>query len=74
MEYKNTKWLIFTIVERKPKTVVMQVNNKQKIDLGIIKWYGPWRQYIWIPVANTQFNNGCLQDITEVLTELNKNC
>ena len=70
--YKTTKWLKFIVVDRKPKTIVMHVLNKSGEFLGMIKWYPAWRQYsFFTPETQLTFNNGCLQDITDVLTELN---
>ena len=71
--YETTKWLKFVIRERKPKTVVVEVINKSDQHLGWIRWYGPWRQYVYEPTrdAPTTFNNTCLLGIVEVLTRLN---
>ena len=55
----------------KPKTVVIHVYNTSDQFLGIIDWYGAWRQYAYQPTPDTTFNNGCLQNITDVLTSLN---
>ena len=32
-------------------------------DLGMIQWYGPWRQYAFFPVGATVFEKTCLRDI-----------
>ena len=70
--YKKTKWLEFIITDRKPKTVIIHVYNTSEQFLGLINWYGAWRQYVFQPAPQITFNNGCLQDITDVLTQLNK--
>ena len=72
--YKKTKWLRFEVSALKPKTVVMQVVSQSRagLILGYIRWFSAWRQYTFEPEPYTTFNNGCLQDITNVLTELNK--
>lgn len=72
--YKKTKWLRFFIVDKKPKTVIVHVYNTADHFLGIIGWYGAWRQYTYNPAPQAQltFNNGCLQDIADVLTNLNE--
>ena len=74
--YKETKWLTFLITERKSKTIVVSVVNKNEQHLGVIKWYPPWKQYCFIVYNEyrnlTAFNNECLQDMTDVLTELNE--
>ena len=70
--YKETKYLRFMIVDRKPKTVVMHVENQRGQILGEISWFGRWRQYTFEPESYTTFNKACLQDITDVLTRLNE--
>ena len=70
--YRETKWLRFIIADRKPKTVVMHVMNTSHRFLGERRWYGPWRQYTFNSVGGITFNNGCLQDIVDVLSSLNK--
>ena len=72
--YKETKWLRFEVSALKPKTVVMYVVSQSRagLILGYIRWYSQWRQYTFEPEPYTTFNNACLQDITDVLTELNK--
>ena len=43
----ETKYMIFTLVERKPKTNVWAITSKSSGDLlATIKWYGPWHQYV----------------------------
>lgn len=71
--YRETKWLKFYIVDKKPKTLVLHVSNTRDQFLGSITWYGQWRQYCYnsVPEAQLTFNNGCLQDIADVLTSLN---
>ena len=43
--------------------VVKSRNNEPP--LGQIRWYGPWRKYVFYPCANTLFDYACLQDIAE---------
>lgn len=31
--------------------------------LGQVKWYGAWRQYVFEPAADTVFNPGCLTNL-----------
>jgi len=59
-----SKYLEFSLIERKPKTKVIGVWSKNNANrLGIIKWYGPWRQYVFFPEKDTLFSVGCLDDI-----------
>ena len=70
--HKKTKWLQFFITDRKPKTVVVGVYNNAQQFLGEIRWHPAWRQYAWNTMSvDAQFNNGCLQDIADVLSSLN---
>ena len=38
--------------------------------LGIIKWHGPWRQYVFWPRPNTLWSIGCLEEINQFIAEL----
>jgi len=70
--YRKTKYIQFVIAHRKPKTVVINViNNGSSTILGQIAWYGAWRQYTFNPYPSTVFNNECLKEIQDVLTDLN---
>jgi hypothetical protein len=63
----------FRIVEtaQKPKTKVFSVINKSSgFELGTIAWYGPWRQYCFLPEGNTVFSKGCLKDIEDFINEM----
>lgn len=74
--YRETKWLRFLIVDKKPKTVVIHVQNTRDQFLGAIQWQGPWRQYvfsIYTALHETLiFSAGCLDDIAKVCTDLNR--
>jgi len=74
MDIKTTKYMVFEEIERKPKTSVWQVlNRKSSYVLGLIEYYTGWRQYVFEPSGNTEFNNSCLNEISGFLTELNNN-
>lgn len=32
-------------------------------DLGIVKWYPPWRRYCFFPESDTLFDENCLREI-----------
>lgn len=41
--------------------------------LGVVKWYGPWRQYCFFVGASPHefiFSVGCLRDISEFIKSL----
>ncbi len=65
------KFIHFEQLESNTKTSVWNCNpNSGGYPLGMIKWYGPWRQYCFNPVAHTVFNKGCLEDINDFITQL----
>jgi len=67
-----SKWLKYFEVEKKSKTQVYNVSNKEtNVYLGEIKWYSQWRQYCFFPETNTLFSLSCIKDIEEFLDELN---
>ena len=66
-----SKYLEFGITEEKPKTKVIGIWSKKSGDrLGIIKWFGRWRQYAFFPEDGTVFNVECLNDIQSYIKEL----
>ena len=70
----KSKWLVFEISERKPKTVVIQVgNNFDGSALGIISWYSRWRCYAFEPDGFTIYEKKCLRDIANLLEQLTEN-
>lgn len=60
-----SKYLEFhSLIKEKPKTKVIGIWSKKNGDgLGIIKWFGRWRQYAFFPENGTIFNVECLNDI-----------
>lgn len=53
------------------KTKRLLVVSKRKLEiLGEIKWYGPWRQYVFFPEEATIWNDRCLEDVQEVIKAL----
>jgi len=71
-----SKYLEFSLIEEKPiglgqKIKVIGVWSKKNGDrLGIIKWFGRWRQYAFFPENGTIFNVECLNDIQTYIREL----
>ena len=47
------------------------INNRSNSSLGIVKWYGPCRQYCFFPHdLELVFSAGCLNDIKDFITQL----
>lgn len=57
---------------RKTKIIHLISNGDVETLLGVIKWFGSWRQYCFFPETNTLYSNECLKDIKEFLEKLNK--
>lgn len=50
------------------RTVVVDVLSKSSgAPLGVVQWYGPWRQYCFYPANGTLFNGRCLADVFDLL-------
>ena len=46
-------------------------NKKSGAELGLVSWYGAWRQYVAMFDENCVFSAGCLVDIATFVTEQN---
>lgn len=69
--HNDYKYITMILAERKPKTDVYAVMTKDnETELGIIKWYAPWRQYCFIPDDNTIYSRGCITDINDFIERL----
>ena len=67
------KYLQFELMEDSGKTQCWIVVNKTYgTNLGLLSWYGAWRQYTFQPSVKTEFNNTCLDSIIGFLNRLNK--
>jgi hypothetical protein len=59
--------------ERMPdvKTEVWAVlSAKHGFQLGLIKWYSPWRQYAFFPGPDTIWNRDCLRAVDDKIETL----
>jgi hypothetical protein len=55
------------------KTDLWACHNNKSLDcLGVIRWYGPWRQYCFSPEKydDLVFSRGCLNDIGAFIKQL----
>lgn len=68
----NFEYLVLEQVpDDKKKTMIIDVLSRRHGDkLGEIKWYGPWRQYVFTPMPGTLYSAGCLADIETSIVEL----
>lgn len=46
------------------------ISTRHGDELGVIKWYGPWRQYAFFPRMGTVWNPDCLDQVTEQIRGL----
>lgn len=56
--------------EDKPKTSVFDVFSKHDNVLGEVKWFPQWRQYCFFPEDDCVFSKGCMNDITDFISQL----
>ena len=53
-------------------TKIVRVCNSAGGSLGVIKFWGAWRQYTFQPNSDTVFNTACLNDINVKLEDMNQ--
>lgn len=61
----ETEYLCFERYQppRRVTPVVFVYNKRSGAPLGEIRWNGPWRQFVFAPMAHTVFSDGCMDDI-----------
>jgi hypothetical protein len=72
---KKPEYLRFenSILHTSRKTRVLNVISiSSKKQLGQIRWYARWRQYVFHPNALTIWNSNCLDQIEQELGKLNR--
>ena len=58
-------------IEMKPEGNTWKVVNTQKKQvLGTIGYYNRWKQFCFVPAANTIFSASCLGDLQEFIVQL----
>ena len=64
-------YLNFVLVHDTGKTKVFSVDSvSQGGRLGVICWYGPWRQYPIETEQDTVWNKDCLREVADFLDAL----
>jgi len=70
-EIQLGKYMVACLIERKPKTAVYNIVSVHHANIiGQVRWYGPWRQYVFEPEPLTVWNHICLQEIRDFLQKL----
>lgn len=65
-----SKYIEFFPGASKPRTKTWGIVSKSSGDLlGVVEWYGPWRQYCFFPEEGMVFSKGCLEDINAFIEE-----
>jgi hypothetical protein len=64
------RYLEFRLAHEGEKTSTWDVVSVRHGDLlGIIRWWGAWRQYTFFPSNNTVFNPDCLREISAFIED-----
>lgn len=73
LHFANNPYLTFQDMTPEGRiTRIVEVIAVRSGDLlGTIKWYGPWRQYVFAPEPSCVFNLGCLITITHNVRVMN---
>jgi len=71
-EYEYIRFVLIPEREIKKTKLYHVYNNKGGPPIGLIKWYGSWRQYCFFPATQTIYSKGCLLDIINFIEQLNK--
>lgn len=54
------------------KTQVWRVETRYGDLLGIVRWFGRWRQYTFWPSNETLYSAGCLHDVADFIESLHE--
>jgi hypothetical protein len=57
---------------KKRKTKTWRIINSNDTPLGIVRFYPPWRRFVFEPHAGTIYEEVCLRDIAEFCVEKTK--
>lgn len=69
---KSMKHLIFNRFKYSNKKTYDVIVHSKDVVLGVIKWYAPWRRYVFFPDEGTLYDAECQITIGEYLQELMK--
>lgn len=64
----ESRWIQFVEIPVPPhfKTRRWHVRARENsVLLGVIQWFGRWRQYAFFPAGETVFERQCLRDLAE---------
>ncbi len=46
------------------------LNRRRRTLIGVIQWYGPWRQFCFFPERGTVWSAGCLADMQDAIAKV----
>ena len=70
---ETKKYLVFDLVEHKPKTNVYWISLEENCDcIGKIEWNPAWRQYWAFIDSDVGMTYECLKQLTDFVEELNQ--
>ena len=73
MSREESEYIEIIFREKPKKTKIYEVMSKGGAGaLGLIKWFGPWRQYCFFPYQGSIWNKDCLKFVEEFLIEENR--
>ncbi len=65
---KKYQYVKFVERSRTTKTICWSCRNiRSDAELGIVKWYAPWRRYCYFPLCQAVYSVGCLADIQDFI-------
>ena len=64
------KYLTAKLLEKKPKTKIYGIYDKEETLLGKVKYYAPWRQYCFFPESEVWFSYACMLEVLTFLADL----
>jgi len=60
---------VTTMAAKTQKWAVMSKSSQNQ--LGMVEWYGAWRQYVFMPSPSSLWSSGCLEDVRAFLVKVN---
>jgi hypothetical protein len=63
------RWIRFDLEPRDANRLTerwrVMTTSEPSIELGVVRWYSPWRCYAFHPEINTVFEQECLHEIAQ---------
>ena len=71
LKHHSSKYLSYNYFKyENKKTLDVVVLSKKADFLGVIKWYAPWRKYVFFPEKEIILDSICLSCITKTIKTL----